>query len=540
VTTTPTAGPLEDDATRLSTQPRAVEAPGPVRKGAPRQPLAPVRRAWRQLTSMRTALLLLFLLALAAVPGGFLPQRRINPIRVTQYLSDHKTLGPLFDKLSLYDVFDSSWFSAVYLLLFVSLVGCLGPRIRLHARALRSTPPKAPATLSRLPVSQRWEASADDPLAAAHRALRGWRVVRRDGALSAEKGYLRETGNLVFHVSLVVLLVGIAVGAFQGFKGTVLVKEGDGFANTIASYDDINPGRRFDASSLVPLAFRLEDFVGTYGKDGKALTFDAHVRWASRPGGPMTPYDVQVNHPLHVGAAKVYLVGHGYAPQVVVRDGKGNVIPYTVPCLPQTPQFLSNCVLKVPDALPDQLGFQGVFTPTTVLGPTGRVGSAGPAAADPALTLVAYSGDLQLDAGIPQSVYELDTTRMTALDSGRAHALRPGDVLRLPGGGSLTYVGTKEWATFQLTQDPGKGVALVAAIGMVGGLLLSLFVRRRRVWVRACPAGGPQAPGRTVVEVGGLARTDPEAFAAEFAELCERLRTATAAPPAAAPPAIEE
>jgi len=540
VTTTPVTAPLEDEATRLSTQPRAVEPLEPVRRGAPRQPFAPVRRAWRQLTSMRTALLLLFLLALAAVPGGFLPQRRINPIRVTQYITEHKTLGPLFDKLSLYDVFSSAWFSAVYLLLFVSLVGCLGPRIRLHARALRSTPPKAPATLARLPVSQRWEAADGDVLAAAQRALRGWRVVRRDGALSAEKGYLRETGNLVFHVSLVVLLIGIAVGAFSGFKGTVLVKEGDGFANTIASYDDINPGRRFDASSLVPLAFRLQDFVATYGSDGKALTFDAHVRWASRPGGGMTPYDIRVNHPLHVGAAKVYLVGHGYAPQVVVRDGKGNTIPYTAPCLPQNPQFLSNCVIKVPDALPNQLGFQGVFTPTTVLGPTGRVGSAGPAAADPALTLVAYSGDLQLDAGVPQSVYELDTSRMKPLDGGRAEALRPGQVLRLPGGASLTYVGTKEWATFQVTQDPGKGIALGAAIGMVGGLLLSLFVRRRRVWVRVGPAGGQDGSRRTVVEVGGLARTDPEAFVAEFDELCDRLRRTTAAPSAAAPSATKE
>ena len=521
----------DDDATRLSTQPRAVEPLVPPRKGAPRQRLAPVRRAWRQLTSMRTALLLLFLLALASVPGGFLPQRRINPLRVTSYIREHATIGPLLDKLSLYDVFSSPWFSAIYLLLFVSLVGCLGPRIRLHARALRAQPPKAPASLSRLPVSDRWESGQDAAavLAEARAALKGWRVVERDGALSAEKGYLRETGNLVFHVSLVLLLIGIAVGAFAGFKGTVLVREGKGFSNAILNYDDINPGRRFQQGSLVPFSFALDDFRATYAPDGKALTFDAKVRWARGTSAPSTAYDIRVNHPLHVGAAKVYLVGHGYAPVVRVTDPKGDlVLDQAVPCLPQDARFLSNCVVKVPDAAPQQLGFEGVFTPTTVQDANGRVGSAGPAPARPVLTLVAYSGDLQVDAGTPQSVYSLDTSQMTPLDKGVAHALEPGQVLHLPDGSSLTYVGTKEWATFQVTQDPGKGIALLAACGMVGGLLLSLFVRRRRLWVRVSPAGGPAAGRRTVVEVGGLARTDPEAFAAEFVELGARLRAGTA------------
>ncbi|MCW2786569.1 MAG: putative cytochrome c biosis rane protein, partial [Marmoricola sp.] len=182
-----------DEATRLTTQPKAVQQP---RKG---DPLGPLRLGWRQLTSMRTALLLLFLLALASVPGGFLPQRRNNPIRVTTYLRDHGTLGPLMDRLQLFDVFSSTWFSAIYLLLFLSLVGCLVPRTRLHLKALTRRPPKVPRSLSKLPASDRWDVASapDDVLVEARRALRGWRVERRGNELSAEKGYLRETGNLV-------------------------------------------------------------------------------------------------------------------------------------------------------------------------------------------------------------------------------------------------------------------------------------------------------------------------------------------------------
>ena len=74
----PTTSPAEVEATRLSTAPEVLTPPRP-------SLTAPVRRAWRQLVSMRTALLLLFLLALASVPGSFLPQRGLNPVAVREY-----------------------------------------------------------------------------------------------------------------------------------------------------------------------------------------------------------------------------------------------------------------------------------------------------------------------------------------------------------------------------------------------------------------------------------------------------------------------
>ena len=522
-----------DDATRLST------APAPLPPAPPRTSLlAPLRRTWRQLTSMRTALLLLFLLALASVPGSFLPQRGLNPVAVQEYFAQHPTAAPIMDRLFLFDVFAAPWFAAVYLLLFVSLIGCLGPRIRLHAKALRTPPPAVPRVLTRLPAADRWEtaASPEQVLAAARAELKGWRARPADGALSAERGYLRETGNLLFHVSLVALLVGIAMGGLLGFQGTVLVKEGEGFANTVLAYDDIKPGRRFDADRLVPFNFVLDDFRATYAEDGKALTFDADLRYATGPDDELEPYRLRVNHPLEVDGAKTYLLGHGYAPKVLVVDKEGNELPQTVACLPQGATFLSTCTIKVPDAAGEQLAFEGVFTPTTVQDPdTGRVTSVYPAPENPALTVLGYRGDLGIDSGAPTSVYNLeDRSRLTPIGDGRTPVkLEPGETWELPGGGSLTFVETTEWATFQVTQDPGKLVALVAGTGMVLGLCLSLFVRRRRVWVRATPAGEGGSAGRTVVEVAGLARSGAEAFREEFDGLTARLRTA-------APPLIEE
>ena len=85
-----------------------------------------LRWGWRQLTSMRTALILLFLLAVASVPGSLLPQQGIDPAAVQQYYASHPGLAPWLARLSLFNVFAAPWFAAVYLLLFLSLAGLRG------------------------------------------------------------------------------------------------------------------------------------------------------------------------------------------------------------------------------------------------------------------------------------------------------------------------------------------------------------------------------------------------------------------------------
>ncbi|MGH3342242.1 MAG: cytochrome c biogenesis protein ResB, partial [Carbonactinosporaceae bacterium] len=166
----------------LSTRPSEPAPP-------PLSPLGLARWAWRQLTSMRVALILLFLLALAAVPGSLLPQRPVNPPRVQQYVSEHPTLAPILDRLQMFDVFGSVWFSAIYLLVFVSLAGCVIPRSRRHWQAMRARPPAAPRNLSRLPVWRRFETDAapSEVLSAARATLRRQRF-RVDSDVPADDG----------------------------------------------------------------------------------------------------------------------------------------------------------------------------------------------------------------------------------------------------------------------------------------------------------------------------------------------------------------
>src|SRR6266540_2934341 len=155
-----------------------------------------LRNTWRGLTSMRTALVLLFLLALAAMPGALLPQRSLNPPKVADYIATHGVWGRLLNRLQFFDVYSSVWFSAIYLLLFISLVGCLVPRTAEYAKSLRAKPVATPRNLSRLPhhTESTVDRRAADVLGDARARLRGWRLVEHDeggGArsISAERGY---------------------------------------------------------------------------------------------------------------------------------------------------------------------------------------------------------------------------------------------------------------------------------------------------------------------------------------------------------------
>ena len=496
--------PTEPDPRRPFAQPRL---------GA----LGTARFVWRQLTSMRTALFLLLLLAVAAVPGSVLPQRGVDAGAVTAYLADHPSSGPWLDRLGGFDVYSSAWFSAIYLLLFVSLIGCVLPRTRLHLRSLRSAPPRAPRRLERLPAHDvaALDVDPDRALEIARQVLRGrrYRVAVTDQAVSAERGYLRESGNLLFHVALLVLLVAVAAGHLLGWRGDVIVPVGSSFSNAVASFDTLDTGPWVDPEKLSPFSVHVDSMSVKFetaqaSQRGAPRDFRASVTSRDTPDASLRRGTISVNHPLHVGGAKVFLLGNGYAPVLTVRDGSGQVVySDATPFLPQDGTYRSVGVVKAPGAQPQQIGLQGIFLPTAQIDPDG-MRSLFPDALNPALALTAYVGDLGLGSSRPQSVYTLDVDGMRQLRSpdGSPYRalLRPGQTAQLPdGAGSVTFERVQRYAGLSVRHDPASGWALGSSIAAILGLSLSLFVPRRRVFVRV----RPDADGsRTVVDVGALAR----------------------------------
>ena len=496
-----------------------------------------LRWGWRQLTSMRTALLLLFILALGSIPGSVLPQKPVNPSGVTNYLSEHQVLGKVFDAIGLFDVFGSPWYGAIYVLLVISLIGCVVPRTRLHWKSMRTAPPRAPARLTRLPESASWILTDDAPgsqeiLDEVKTALRSrhWRTAGSSfdgttGWVSAEKGYLRETGNLLFHVALLIMLVGVAAGGAFGWKGQALIVEGDSFSDVVTQYDSFSGGRLVNTAALPPFSFTLDHFSATYEpqggtKAGEPRSFDADVTYRSDPDATPETQTVEVNSPLNIDGAKVFLIGHGYAPVLQVKDSKGRVVfDGPTPFLPTDGNFTSTGVVKMPDSDP-QLAFRALFLPTTALDQQMGPHSVYPDTLDPSVFLSAYKGNLGLDDGIPQSVYKLDTSQLTQIG---LKALRPGETWTMPDGlGSVTFTGIKQYATFDVASNPGTGVALLAAIMAIAGLMLSLFVPRRRMWVRV---------NESNVELAGLSRTDEAGLKPTVAEFTEVVRGITKTPP---------
>ena len=179
------------------------------------------------------------------------------------------------------------------------------------------------------------------------------------GAVSAERGYLREAGNLLFHLSVLVVLVGFAVGGLWGFKGGVIVVTKDGFANTLSQYDDFRAGSLFDPAELEPFDFTVNDFDVTFIREGReagmAHEFAADLTYRTSPGAAERDKKISVNHPLSIDGTDVFLISHGYAPHITVRNADGTIaFSGPVVFLPEDSTFRSFGVVKVPDASPEE------------------------------------------------------------------------------------------------------------------------------------------------------------------------------------------
>lgn len=494
----------------VTAPPRPTAVPPPARPSRGRRVLGKLLQWWRRLTAMRTAIVLLFLLALAAVPGSLLPQRSLSQTNVNGYFAEHPTLAPILDRLYLFDVFSSPWFAAVYLLLFVSLIGCVLPRALEHFRALRAAPPPPPRHLLRLPDSGELSTplSADEALDAVEEELRvrRYRVVRRADQVSAEKGYLRETGNLLFHLSLLALLLGLAGGKLWGYEGSILVTEGQGFCNAFQQYDTYRSGPLVDSADLAPNCIDLVDFRAEYEPDLTASSFTADIAFGSA-GAESRSVTIGVNSPLRVGGDRVYLTGHGFSPTFSVTRPDGTSFDdLTVPFLPQdSTTFGSQGALKLPDlggGSDDQLALEGFFAPTGLV-QGGVLTSVDPRPLAPQVALVAYQGYLGLDSGIPQSVYSLDPAQIDrgSLERVASANLSVGESLELPDGTVVTFDGFREFAALQYSHDPGQAWVLGSAIALLVGLLGMLLVRRERVFARVAAAGDD---GGSVLTVASL------------------------------------
>jgi cytochrome c biogenesis protein len=484
-----------------------------------------LRRAWGEDRSTRNAPVLLVVLAAASILGSLFPQEGVSPQRVDQYFLDHPALAPVLDRLGLFDVFGSAWYMAIYLALLGALVACLVPRSRALWRVLRSRPPRG-GDLARYRTRAAFDtpASPDQAMATARRVLRRGRyrlAADHDGELAGEKGYLREAASMLFHVALLVLLVGLAYGKAYGYRGQAAIVEGETWANARVGYDSFSPGRFFGPERLAPFQLRLDDFTNSFHANNTPRAFVSRLTALDLDGRQLRSQRVAPNRPMTVDGVRIFQSDYGYVPVVRVQDRNGRELlaPQEVLTLRDPASEVSNGAVKVTRPTP-QVGLQVVlFTGlrTAPDCPPGMDFCNDPRLSRPVLVVLAYQGDLQADRA--QSVFSLDHSRLRPLGD-RPLLLGPGRSGRLANGMVVSFTDLKQYSVFTLARDPGVPVVAVGAALLLCGLVPSLYVTRRRVWVRAVPAG----PGTTRVELAGLALQGKAAFEGELARLAAQVQ----------------
>jgi len=519
---------------------------------------------WRTLRSMRTAIILLLMLAAASAVGSLLPQLPNSPERVAAYQVDHVVWGTFFSTAGFFDVFGSWWFGLITGLLFVSLVACLLPRSRALWRAARARPIQA-RELDAFPsfAERRVTAAPEAAIAGAVKVLRRkrYRVELDPGraAAAAEKGFLREIGSLAFHWAFLVLLVAVIVGKGTGYVGRATIVEGQGWVDARLNYDgDLRTGRFF-SGGFSGTGITLVDFEDAYRDTGIPMDFHSHLQLFNPDGSYGRDADVRINHPAVFNGIRIFQYGFGWAAMMQVHEGDRVLFDGPVVLGQDTPAGENPLaqpwvgVIKLPSLRPQQAVVLELFPDAEAYFRSLQTGVPQPMtqANAPFIRYQVWKGRL-LDA----SQSGLDTRFMHATTSGVLGRdwtvdLDRGCAISGPDGAALTSVAgvacpdaggpaaltmsfpeLRQYSRLQISRDATIPYVLAAAILIVLGLLPALYVSRRKVWVRARPDGTG-----SIVQVGGFALQRKDRFDEEFAGLVDAVVAAAGTPatePAAA------
>jgi cytochrome c biogenesis protein len=502
---------------------------------------------WRSLRSMRTALILLLIIALASVAGSLIPQRPNSPLRIAQDFREHPLRSRIFDALGLFDVFGSWWFTLLYTLLLISLAACLVPRTRAFVRNLRSRPQPARELdgfrhYAEIPVTD----------AAPQAAARAGSVLRRrwfrvsgpiDGTqVAADKGLAREGGSLLFHWAFFLVMIGIIVGKGTGFTGFAVITEGQCWVEAEANYDgNLRTGRYFDGDHT-GARICVDDFTDTYRDSGIPMDFVTRATLTSGDGSTTTRHDIRLNDPGHVDGLNLYQFAFGWAPELLVRRGADPIaegpIQFERDRVPEGVSELAvpwHGALRLPTVEP-QRGVQLSLWPSGAAFFASRRAGVPTmmmtTAEDPLVFYRAYEGDLaselrpsfsELDVGglRPAGRGVIGEGQTVSLESGRVLEGRALERAIDDGELTMTFEGVRRYTVLQVSRDRGLWIMLAAAILILVGLLPALYTSRRKVWVRAEPAGSRQG---SVLKVGGFALQRTTQFAEEFDRLVGDLR----------------
>ena len=422
-------------------------------------------REWRTLSRMKTAVILLAIVASLSIIATLLPQKALQPQKASDWIQAHQVLGPAFDDLGLFALYESWLFIVPLVLMYVSLSNCVLTRGRAMYR--------------------RW---------------------RRGLPRNAQ--FIGEAGSLAFHLSFFVLLAGVLYNLAAGFTAYVNIIEGDSVVDARSSYDQIEEGALYSSTQHKGFEVKVDSFHASYYDNGKPSDFV--TRATVLDGGKVIKtQDIRVNQYLDYKDTKFYQASYGWAPVIQVFDPSGKTI-YDAPIIFFGDPNFAHGVVKIPAAGPpgQQLGARMFFAPD--LQDVGNSATAGTAnLRNPGLSFAFFQGDLH--ANRVANVYDIDVSAMHQIWTG---GLLVGQSADLPGGYKVSFPRVMQYTTLQVTYAPGLPIIWASFVLMLGGLMVRLYLRPLIEW-RAARAGSPSpsTAGGVATGTGGLHPVTPAAAA---------------------------
>src|SRR5262245_56059906 len=421
---------------------------------------------WRLFTSVDFAVIQIILLVLMAVVGMTIRQIPDFALRsATDYaaaLDDiHARYDPLLgaavvdvlDRLWVFTIFKSPWFSVALIVLIVSIIVCTldrTPRLWRGVSEIRVAQPEPFFD----PILPDRAAMSGVPAEGVRDVLRrtGFHVreeTATDGTryLYGDRHRYTKLATLLTHLGLILFLIAAAVTSRLGEEQGLVVAEGESL--TVQPIG--TPGL---------LLVKNIDFEAPGFDSGQATDFTADLA-VYQNGQEIARKTIRVNDPLSVAGYTFHQNGFGPAPHLVLKDTAGDVL-WDAP-VPMTDQVagLPYATLGVPGR---DLGIQLLLDKT----------------ADGTGVVIA----------LPYRVTGTDAGGQPIADSFQAVQLQRGDTKvsqDLDLSISLTDVG--QYTLLIAKRDPGQGIVWIAFASLIAGIVITFWLPRRRVWARLAPDG---------------------------------------------------
>jgi cytochrome c biogenesis protein len=430
---------------------------------------------WGFFVSVRLAIFTLCSLALTSIIGTVIPQNKPDSWYVETY---GPATAQFFQVLDIPDMYGSWWFLILLGLLSANLIICSIDRFPTAWRLM--TADQLAIHPDRLQgMAQRQEWSLPTPVGdsaaqlGATLAQGGWKSTSREietgTLLFAGKGAWSRLGVYVVHISILVIFTGAIIGSFLGFKGTVMLPEGESTTRIFA----------FDSSAPIDLGFeiRCDSFTVDFYPNGMPKEY-ASVLAVRENGREILKKTIEVNQPLTYRGITFYQSSYqaykDFIVSIVIGPDKVGKV-FTIPYQQEMEWTEKNIRFGIVNA-------EGMGDRVTRIKIWMKHGD------QPASTFWVDNGK---DAAIPSA----DKT--------------------------ITVSAKQMFATgLQVAKDPGVWLVYLGCCLMLIGLYVAFFVSHQRLWLLLRP--GRDGAGTSVL-LAGAGSKNQSGFARSFARLAERL-----------------